>query len=75
MKHTINRRELNYAQEAFYLTVNYYRDKDRKFIFNLDQIEKKFGGSDQERHKRILKFLETKDVMDLQNIIGGHLVK
>ena len=75
MKHTINRRELNYAEDAFYSFVNYYRDKDRKFIFNLDQIEKKFAGGDQERHKRILKFLETKDVMDLQNIIGGHLVK
>ena len=75
IKHTINKRELNYAQEAFYSTVNYYSDKDGKFIFNLDQAEKKFTGSDQRRHKYILKFLETKDVIDLQNLIGGYLVK
>jgi len=75
MKHTINKRELNYAQEAFYSTVNYYSDKDGKFTFNLDQAEKKYYRADQERHKSVLKFLETKDVMDLQNLIGGELVK
>ena len=75
MKQTINKRELNYAAQAFYSVVNYYSDKNGKFIFNLNQAEKKFYGADQRRHKQVLKFLETKDVADLQNLIGGYLVK
>ena len=75
MKHTINKWELNYAQQAFYRTVNYYSDKNGKFIFNLNQTDKRFGESDKIRHEQLLKFLETKDVMDLQILIGGKLVK
>ena len=75
MKHTINKRELNYAAQAFYTTVNYFSDKNGKFIFNLNQTDKRFGESDKIRHEQLLKFLETKDVMDLQILIGGKLVK
>ena len=75
MKHTINKRELNYAEQAFYSLINYYSDKNGKFIFNINQTDKKFPSSDQERHEAFLKFLETKDVVDLQSIIGGKLVK
>ena len=75
MKHTINRRELDYAERAFYSLVYYYSDKNRKFIFNINQTDQKFSDADQNRHDKILKFLETKDVLDLQNIIGGKLVK
>ena len=75
MKHTINRRELNYAEQAFYAVVNYYSDKNRKFIFNINQTDKTFTSVDPKRHKKVLKFLETKDVVDLQNLIGGYLVK
>jgi len=75
MKHTINRRELNYAEQSFYALVNYYSDKEGKFIFNINQTDKTFTSLDPQRHEQILKFLETKDVVDLQNIIGGKLVK
>ena len=75
MKHTINKRELNYAEQAFYSLINYYSDKNGKFIFNINQTDKKFSSSDQQRHEAFLKFLETKDVVDLQSIIGGKLVK
>ena len=75
MKHTINRRELNYAERSFYSLVNYYSDKEGKFIFNINQTDKTFFSTDLQRHEQILKFLETKDVVDLQNIIGGKLVK
>lgn len=75
MKHTINRRELNYAEQSFYQLVNYYSDKEGKFIFNINQTDKTFFSADLQRHEQILKFLETKDVIDLQNIIGGKLVK
>ena len=75
MKHTINKRELNYAEQAFYSVVNYYSDKNGKFIFNLNQTDKRFGNQDKIRHEQLLKFLETKDVADLQNLIGGYLVK
>ena len=75
MKQTINKRELNYAAQAFYSVVNYYSDKNGKFIFNLNQTDKRFGNQDKIRHEQLLKFLETKDVMDLQNLIGGELVK
>ena len=75
MKHTINRRELNYAEQSFYSLVNYYSDKEGKFIFNINQTDKTFTSVNRQRHEQILKFLETKDVVDLQNIIGGKLVK
>ena len=75
MKQTINKRELNYAAQAFYSVVNYYSDKNGKFIFNLNQTDKRFGNQDKIRHEQLLKFLETKDVADLQNLIGGYLVK
>ena len=75
MKQTINKRELNYAEQAFYSVVNYYSDKNGKFIFNLNQTDKRFGNQDKIRHEQLLKFLETKDVADLQNLIGGYLVK
>ena len=75
MKQTINKRELNYAAQAFYSVVNYYSDKNGKFIFNLNQTDKRFGNQDKIRHEQLLKFLETKDVMDLQILIGGKLVK
>ena len=75
MKQTINRRELNYAEQSFYSLVNYYSDKEGKFIFNINQTDKTFTSLDPQRHEQILKFLETKDVVDLQNIIGGKLVK
>ena len=75
MKQTINKRELNYAEQAFYSVVNYYSDKKGKFIFNLNQTDIRFGNQDKIRHKQLLKFLETKDVADLQNLIGGNLVK
>ena len=75
MKHTINRRELNYAEQSFYSLVNYYSDKEGKFIFNINQTDKTFFSTDLQRHEQILKFFETKDVVDLQNIIGGKLVK
>ena len=75
MKHTVNRRELNYAERSFYSLVNYYSDKEGKFIFNINQTDKTFTSLDPQRHEQILKFLETKDVVDLQNIIGGKLVK
>ena len=75
MKHTVNRRELNYAERSFYSLVNYYSDKEGKFIFNMNQTDKTFTSADLQRHEQILKFLETKDVVDLQNIIGGKLVK
>ena len=75
MKQTINKRELNYAEQAFYSVVNYYSDKKGKFIFNLNQTDIRFGNQDKIRHKQLLKFLETKDVADLQNLIGGYLVK
>ena len=75
MKHTINRRELNYAEQSFYQLVNYYSDKEGKFIFNINQTDKTFFSADLQRHEQILKFLETKNVIDLQNIIGGKLVK
>ena len=75
MKHTINRRELNYAERSFYSLVNYYSDKEGKFIFNINQTDKTFTSVNRQRHEQILKFLETKDVVDLQNIIGGKLVK
>jgi hypothetical protein len=75
MKQTINKRELNYAEQAFYSVVNYYSDKKGKFIFNLNQTDIRFGNQDKIRHEQLLKFLETKDVADLQNLIGGHLVK
>ena len=75
MKHTINKRELNYAEQAFYSLINYYSDKNGKFIFNINQTDKTFTSVDPERHKKVLKFLETKDVVDLQSIIGGKLVK
>ena len=75
MKQTINRRELNYAEQSFYSLVNYYSDKEGKFIFNINQTDKTFFSTDLQRHEQILKFLETKDVVDLQNIIGGKLVK
>ena len=75
MKHTVNRRELNYAERSFYSLVNYYSDKEGKFIFNINQTDKTFFSTDLQRHEQILKFLETKDVVDLQNIIGGKLVK
>jgi hypothetical protein len=75
MKHTVNRRELNYAERSFYSLVNYYSDKEGKFIFNINQTDKTFTSVNRQRHEQILKFLETKDVVDLQNIIGGKLVK
>ena len=75
MKQTINKRELNYAEQAFYSVVNYYSDKKGKFIFNLNQTDIRFGNQDKIRHEQLLKFLETKDVADLQNLIGGNLVK
>ncbi len=75
MKQTINKRELNYAAQAFYSVVNYYSDKNGKFIFNLNQTDKRFGNQDKIRHEQLLKFLETKDVADLQNLIGGKLIK
>ena len=75
MKQTINRRELNYAEQSFYSLVNHYSDKEGKFIFNINQTDKTFFSADLQRHEQILKFLETKDVVDLQNIIGGKLVK
>ena len=75
MKQTINKRELNYAEQAFYSVVNYYSDKNGKFIFNLNQTDIRFGDPDKMRHEQLLKFLETKDVADLQNLIGGNLVK
>ena len=75
MKHTINRRELNYAERSFYSLVNYYSDKEGKFIFNINQTDKTFTSVNRQRHEQILKFLETKDAVDLQNIIGGKLVK
>jgi hypothetical protein len=75
MKHTVNRRELNYAERSFYSLVNYYSDKEGKFIFNINQTDKTFTSVNRQRHEQILKFLETKDAVDLQNIIGGKLVK
>tara|TARA_B100001057_G_C22699563_1_gene891135 strand:- start:88 stop:792 length:705 start_codon:yes stop_codon:yes gene_type:complete len=75
MKHTINRRELNYAEQSFYSLINYYSDKEGKFIFNINQTDLRFFSADLQRYEKILKFLETKDVIDLQNIIGGKLVK
>ena len=75
MKHTINNNKLDYAQRVFPQVVSYFREVDGKFIFNFDQADKNFYRGDQERHKKIIKFLETKDVVDLQNIIGGKLVK
>ena len=75
MKQTINKRELNYAEQAFYSVVNYYSDKNGKFIFNLNQTDKRFGNQDKIRHEQLLKFLETKDVADLQSVIGRYLVK
>jgi len=75
MKQTINRRELNYAEQSFYSLVNYYSDKEGKFIFNINQTDKTFTSVNRQRHEQILKFLETKDAVDLQNIIGGKLVK
>ena len=75
MKQTINKRELNYAEQAFYSVVNYYSDKNGKFIFNLNQTDIRFGDPDKMRHEQLLKFLETKDVADLQYLIGGNLVK
>ena len=67
--------ELNYAEQAFYSVVNYYSDKKGKFIFNLNQTDIRFGDPDKMRHEQLLKFLETKDVADLQYLIGGNLVK
>ena len=55
--------------------VNYYSDKEGKFIFNINQTDKTFTSVNRQRHEQILKFLETKDAVDLQNIIGGKLVK
>ena len=75
MKHTINKNKLDYAQRVFYQVVSYFREVDGKFIFNFEQADRNFYRGDQERHKKILKFLETKDVVDLQNLIGGKLVK
>ena len=75
MKHTVNRRELNYAERSFYSLVNYYSNKEGKFIFNINQTDKTFTSVNRQRHEQILKFLETKDAVDLQNIIGGKLVK
>jgi len=59
----------------FYSLINYYSDKNGKFIFNINQTDKKISSSDQQRHEAFLKFLETKDLVDLQSIIGGKLVK
>jgi len=75
MKHTINNNKLDYAQRVFPQVVSYFREVDGKFIFNFDQTDRNFYKDDQERHKKILKFIETKDVIDLQNLIGGELVK
>ena len=75
MKHTINNNKLDYAQRVFPQVVSYFREVDGKFIFNFDQTDRNFYRGDQERHKKILKFIETKDVIDLQNLIGGKLVK
>ena len=75
MKHTINNNKLDYAQRVFPQVVSYFREVDGKFIFNFDQVDRNFYRGDQERHKKILKFIETKDVIDLQNLIGGKLVK
>ena len=75
MKHTINNNKLDYAQQVFPQVVSYFREVDGKFIFNFDQTDRNFYRGDQERHKKILKFIETKDVIDLQNLIGGKLVK
>ena len=75
MKHTINNNKLDYAQRVFPQVVSYFREVDGKFIFNFDQTDRNFYRDDQERHKKILKFIETKDVIDLQNLIGGKLVK
>ena len=75
MKHTINNNKLDYAQRVFPQVVSYFREVDGKFIFNINQTDKKFSSSDQQRHEAFLKFLETKDVVDLQSIIGGKLVK
>jgi hypothetical protein len=75
MKHTINNNKLDYAERVFPQVVSYFREADGKFIFNFDQADKNFYRGDQERHKKILKFIETKDVIDLQNLIGGKLVK
>ena len=75
MKHMVNRRELNYAERSFYSLVNYYSDKEGKFIFNINQTDKTFTSVNRKRHEQILKFLENKDAVDLQNIIGGKLVK
>ena len=75
MKHTINNNKLDYAQRVFPQVVSYFREVDGKFIFNFDQADRNFYRGDQERHKKIIKFIETKDVIDLQNLIGGKLVK
>ena len=75
MKHTINNNKLDYAQRVFPQVVSYFREVDGKFILNFDQTDRNFYRGDQERHKKILKFIETKDVIDLQNLIGGKLVK
>ena len=75
MKHTINNNKLDYAQRVFPQVVSYFREVDGKFIFNFDQTDRNFCRGDPERHKKILKFIETKDVIDLQNLIGGELVK
>ena len=74
MQHKINKKEIDYATRSFFELLRYYSDKNGNLIFNLDQTDKCFGKADKTRHGKFIEFLRTKEVIDLQNLIGGRLV-